>query len=99
METLPSRESNCLNLLMEYPFNQFFINFVCFIRDSLLFYFETYSEEHSVKLISNHKDLKTINDHFLDFDAKLEPKISILRDMCNTVSQKFNNFVRNIILK
>jgi DNA replication protein DnaD len=84
---------------MEYPFNQFFVNFVCFIRDSLLFYFDSFSKTHEKKIISTEKDLKMINDNFLDFDAKLEPQISILKDMCNTSSEEFNNFIRNIIFK
>ena len=99
MEIIPSKEQHCLQILMEYPFNQFFINFVCFIRDSLLSYFEIYSNEHHKKIISTFKDLKDINDNFLDFEATLEPKISILKDMCHTVSDSFNNFIRNIILK
>ena len=99
MEIVIKKETNCLQILMEYPFNQFFINFVCYIRDSLFFYFDIFSKDHENKIISTQKQLKNNNDHFLDFEAKLEPLISILRDMCHTVSDEFNKFIRNIILR
>ena len=89
----------CLDLLKEYPFNIFFINFICHIRDSLLYYFEDFSQDYENRNISTKKALKFINDNFLDFDAKMEPKIQILKDMCNTKCKDFNKFIKNLILK
>lgn len=92
-------ETACLRLLMEYPFNQFFINFVCFIRDKLFSYFEVYSASQSRKVVTSKNELRNMRENFLDFDAAMESKISILRDMCNTASDDFNRFMLNVILK
>lgn len=100
LDDLPSQDrSASLRLLIEFPFNQFFINFVCFIRDKLLSYFEVFSEEHPNKVVSSKKDLRNMREHFLDFEANMESKVSILRDMCQTDCAHFNQFMLNVILK
>lgn len=89
----------CLQLLMEYPFNAFFVNFVCYIRDSLLRHFEEAELKRAGKRKIGAKEYALIKEGLLDFEGQLEPMISILRDMCNTPDQRFNDFIRNIILR
>lgn len=89
----------CLQLLMEYPFNAFFINFVCYIRDSLFNYFENTELNREGKNNIEEKDYRLLQDNLLDFEAQMEPLICILKDMCNTKNQEFNSFMQNIIMR
>lgn len=84
---------------MEYPFNSFFVNFVCYIRDSLFKHFEESELKRNGKNTVSAKEYAQINEHFLDFESQMEPMISILRDMCNTTDERFNDFIRNIIVR
>lgn len=94
-----NRDNFCLQLLMEYPFNAFFVNFVCYIRDSLFKYFEEAENKRSGKNQIGVKEYSLIKEGFLDFESQMEPLISILKDMCNTADPNFNDFIRNIILR
>jgi len=94
-----SKDNFCLQLLMEYPFNAFFVNFVCYIRDSLFRYFEDAEKKREGTNQVGAKEYALIKEGFLDFESQMEPLISILKDMCNTSDPKFNDFIRNIILR
>ena len=96
---LNNSDNFCLKLLMEYPFNAFFVNFVCYIRDSLLKHFEEAELKRAGKKDVGVKEYSLIKEGFLDFESQIEPMISILRDMCKTSDRQFNDFVRNIILR
>lgn len=96
---LTNSDNFCLQLLKEYPFNAFFFNFVCYIRDSLFSYFEFAELKREGNNNVDEKEYKVIKDGFLDFEAQMEPKISILKDICNTKNEDFNSFMRNIILR
>lgn len=93
------RDNFCLQLLMEYPFNAFFVNFVCYIRDSLFKYFEEAEAKRQGKNLVGAKEYSLIKEGFLDFESQMEPLISILKDMCNTGDARFNDWIRNIILR
>jgi len=95
---LNNRDNFCLQLLMEYPFNAFFVNFVCYIRDSLFKYFEEAELKRNGKNLIGVKEYSLIKEGFLDFEGQIEPMISILKDMCNTADNRFNDFIRNIII-
>lgn len=84
---------------MEYPFNAFFVNFVCYIRDSLFKYFEDSENKRNGKNNVGMKEYSLIKEGYLDFESQIEPLISILKDMCNTTDEKFNDFIRNIIIR
>lgn len=94
-----SSDNFCLQLLQEYPFNGFFINFVCFIRDSLFQFFEKIEKKREGNHQLDEKGFKNFKEDLIDFESQIEPMISILKDMCNTSSASFNDFIRNIILK
>ena len=96
---LANSENLCLNLLREYPFNSFFINFICYIRDSLFNYFKSSEEKRNGQNVTNQKEYVLIKETFIDFESQMEPMISILKDMCNTVDEDFNDFIRNLILR
>lgn len=84
---------------MNYPFNSFFINLICNIRDSLLNFFQDFSKNLKSEKINTEEENRKLNELFLDFNAKMEPKIQILNDMCQTEFLKFNQFIKNLILK
>ena len=84
---------------MEYPFNAFFVNFVCYIRDSLFKYFEEAEQKRKGKNNITAKEYAGVKENFLDFESQIEPMISILKDMCNTKDERFNDFIRNIIVR
>lgn len=86
-------------LLMEYPFNLFFVNLVCYIRDTLFKYFENVEEERGGENSVDEKQLYLIKENYVDFKSQMEPLISILQDMCNTQNEVFNQFIHNIILR
>ena len=94
-----SKDNFCTQLLMEYPFNAFFVNFVCYIRDSLFKYFEEAEKKREGNNSVGAKEYALIKEGFLDFESQMEPLISILKDMCNTPDENFNDFIRNIILR
>ena len=94
-----SSDNFCLQLLQEYPFNSFFINFVCYIRDSLINYFGDLEAKREGNHLLNEKDFASNKEALMDFESQIEPLLSILKDMCNTSSVSFNDFMRNIILK
>ena len=84
---------------MEYPFNTFFVNFVCYIRDSLFKHFETVELKREGKHSLGAKEYSLVKEGFLDFEGQIEPMISILRDMCRTGDDRFDSFIRNIIVR
>lgn len=94
---MDNKDNFCLQLLTEYPFNAFFVNLVCYIRDSLFKHFE--QDRTGEAATVDAKQYALVKERFLDFEAQMEPVISILRDMCNTSDPQFNDFVRNIIVR
>lgn len=72
---------------------------MCYIRDSLFEYFENIEKKRNGDHQVDEKGYKHTKESLMDFESQIEPLISILKDMCNTSSSSFNEFMRNVILK
>lgn len=93
-----NNQNICLELLQEFPFNCFFINLICYVRDSLLLFFQNIENEREGNNALDQKAFELQKECVIDFEGQFESLIYIIKDMASTTSKSFNSFMKGVIL-